>query len=82
MHSQGSSKQNEKITHRMGENICKQSKHQGINLRDTQTARAQLTHKNKQLNQKRGRKSKQTFLQRRHTDGQNTHENMLNMTNY
>ena len=66
----------------MGENICKQSKQQGINLWDTQTAHAQLTHKNKQPNQKRGRKSKQTFLQRRHTDGQNTHENMLNMTNY
>ena len=37
--------------------------------------------KNKQPNQKMGRKSKQTFLQRRHTDGQEAHEKMLNVTN-
>ena len=29
-----------------------------------------------------GRKPKQTFLQRRHTDGQKAHEKMLNITNY
>ena len=29
-----------------------------------------------------GRKSKQTFLQRRQTEGQQAHENMLNITNY
>ena len=29
-----------------------------------------------------GTRSKQTFLQRRHTDGQKTHEKMLNITNY
>ena len=29
-----------------------------------------------------GRGSKQTFLQRRHTDGQQTHEKMLNVTHY
>ena len=28
------------------------------------------------------RRSKQTFLQRRHTDGQIPHEKMLNITNY
>ena len=38
--------------------------------------------KNKQPNQKMGRRPKQTFLQRRHTDGQQTHEKMLNITNY
>ena len=27
-----------------------------------------------------GRRPKQTFLQRRHTDGQQTHERMLNIT--
>ena len=31
---------------------------------------------------KMGRRPKQTFLQRRHTDGQQTHEKMLNITNY
>uniref|UniRef100_A0A8D1ZZR6 Uncharacterized protein n=1 Tax=Sus scrofa TaxID=9823 RepID=A0A8D1ZZR6_PIG len=29
-----------------------------------------------------GRRSKQTVLQRRHTDGQKPHEKMLNITNY
>ena len=38
--------------------------------------------KNKQPNQKMGRRSKQTFIQRRHTDGQEAHEKMLNMANY
>ena len=31
---------------------------------------------------KMGRRPKQTFLQRRHIDGQQTHEKMLNITNY
>ena len=38
--------------------------------------------KNKQPNQKMGRRSKQTFIQRRHTDGQEAHEKMVNMANY
>ena len=38
--------------------------------------------KNKQLNQKMGQKPKQTFLQRRHTDGQQSHEKMLNITHH
>ena len=29
-----------------------------------------------------GRRPKQTFIQRRNTDGQETHEKMLNITNY
>ena len=33
-------------------------------------------------NQKIGGRSKYTFLQRRHTDGQEEHEKMLNITNY
>ena len=31
---------------------------------------------------KMGRRPKQTFLQRRHTDGQQAHEKMLNTANY
>ena len=31
---------------------------------------------------KRGRRPKQTFLQRRHIDGQEAHEKMFNVTNY
>ena len=38
--------------------------------------------KNKQPNQKMGRRPQQTFLQRRHTDGQEAHENMLNITDH
>ena len=33
-------------------------------------------------NQKVEKRPKQTFLQRRHTDGQQTHEKMLNITHY
>ena len=29
-----------------------------------------------------GRRHEQTFFQRRHTDGQQTHEEMLNITNH
>ena len=44
----------------------------------------QLNNKNnnKKPNQKMGRRPKQTFLQRRHTHGQEAHEKMLNITNY
>ena len=36
---------------------------------------------NKQHHQEIGRRSKKTILQRRHTDGQKTHEMMFNITN-
>ena len=38
--------------------------------------------KNKQPNPKIGRRPKQTFLQRRYTDCQQTYERMLNITNH
>ena len=37
---------------------------------------------NKKPSQKTGRRPKQTFFQRRYTDGQQAHEKMLNITNY
>ena len=40
------------------------------------------TPKNKQAYQKMGRRSKQTILQKIHTDGQETHEKMFNVTHY
>ena len=58
MHSKGNHKQNEKTTHRMGENICKQIDQQGINLQKIQTAHAAQYQKNKQPNQKMGKRSK------------------------
>ena len=54
----------------MGENICKCSNQQGINFQHKQTAHA--AHYQKNPNNpimKIVRISKQTFLQRRHTDG-------------
>ena len=47
-----------------------------------QAAHAAQYKKNKQSSQKMGQRTKQTFLQRRHTDGQQTHEKMLNITHY
>ena len=47
MHSQGNYKQNEKTTHRMGENIHKQRDGQGINLQNIQTAHAAQLKKKK-----------------------------------
>ena len=66
----------------MEESICKWCDWQGINLEIVQTALAVQYLKNKQTNQEMGRRSKQTFIQRRHTDGQEAHEKMLNITNY
>ena len=40
----------------------------------------QQQQKNGQPSEKMGRRPKQTFLQRRHTDGQQTHEKMFNNT--
>ena len=54
----------------MGENVCKQRGQQEINLQNTQKAyAAQYQEKTKHSNQKIGRISRQTFLQRRQTDG-------------
>ena len=43
-------KQNEKKTHRMAENICKQCDQQGINLQHVWSAHAAHYQKDKQLN--------------------------------
>ena len=51
------------------ENNSKQSNQQRINLKSIQAAPAAQYQKNKQPNQKMGQRTKQTFLQRRHTDG-------------
>ena len=56
----------------------------GINCQNMQIVRAAQYQKqtNKQSNQKVGGRSKWTFLQRRHTDGQEVHKKLLNITNY
>ena len=40
------------------------------------------TSKKQTTQSKKGRRPKQTFLQRRHIDDQQTHEKMLNITHY
>ena len=42
----------------------------------------QLNRKKKKNNENMGGRPKQTFLQRRHTDGQEAHEKIFNITNY
>ena len=69
MHNKGNSKQGEKTAFRMGENNSKQSNGQRINLKNIQATPAVQFQKNKRLNQKVGQRTKQTLLQRRHTDG-------------
>ena len=65
MHNEGNYKQGEKTAFRMGENNSKWSNWQIINLKNIQTAPAAQFQENKELNQKMGGRSKQTFLQRR-----------------
>ena len=68
MHNEGNYKQGEKTAFRMGENN-KQSNGQIINLKNIQAPHAAQFQENKRPNQKVGQRTKQTFLQRRHTDG-------------
>ena len=66
----------------MGENIYKECRGQGLNVQNIQTAHTtQKQQQQKQPNQKIVRRLKKSFLQRNHTDGQQAHEKMLNITN-
>ena len=51
---------------------------QRINFKNTQIAHTNQYQKNKQPNQKVDKRPKQIFLQRRHADGQQGHEKMVN----
>ena len=53
----------------MGENNSEQSNGQKINLKNIQATYAAPFQENKRPNQKMGQRTKQIFLQRRHTDG-------------
>ena len=64
----------------MWENNSKWSKWQRINLKNIQAAHAARYQKMNDPVKKMGQRTKQTFLQRRHTDGWQTHEKMLNIT--
>ena len=69
MHNEGNYKQGEKTAFRMGKNNSKWSNWQTTDLKNIQVTPAAQFQKNKQPNQKMGQRTKQTFLQRRHTDG-------------
>ena len=69
MHNEGNYKKGEKTAFRMGENNSKWSNWQKINLKNIQAAHVAQYQKNKWPNQNMGQRPKQTFLQRRHTDG-------------
>ena len=57
MHSKGNYKQGEKTTLRIGENNIKGDNWQRINFQNIQAAHTTQNHKNKQPNQKVGKKS-------------------------
>ena len=58
MYNKGNHKQNEKVTHRMGENICKWSNQQGITLQNIKTAKAAHYIYIKENNKKMDRRPK------------------------
>ena len=58
-----------KAAFRMGGNNSKWNNWQGINIQNIQAAHVAQYQRSKQLNQKVDHRTKQTFLQRRHTDG-------------
>ena len=69
MHSKGNYKQGENSTLRMGENNSKSNNRQRINFYNIQATHINQYQKNKQPNQKVGKRPKQIFLQRGHIDG-------------
>ena len=66
--SKGNYKQSEKAAFRMGENNSI-GNWQKNNLQNMQAVHIAQYQKNEQFNKKVGKRTKQTFLQRRHTDG-------------
>ena len=54
-----------------------------LSTKYTKSTCSSMSKKNKQPDQKMAEDlNRPKFLQRRHTDGQKAHENMLNITNY
>ena len=69
MHNKGNYKQGEKTALRMEKIMANETTDKRIHLQNIQAANAAQYQKNEQPNQKVGKRPKQTFLQRRHTDG-------------
>ena len=62
--------------------IANETTGKGLISKILRVARTTQYQKNKEPNQKVGKRPKQTFLQRRHTDGRQAHEKMLNIAHY
>ena len=84
MQSKGNHKQNEKTNHSWEKIFVKKKRtDKGINLQNIQTSHTALYQEKKKPNPiKNGQKIKQTFLQRRQTDGQKAHEKLFAITKY
>ena len=66
----------------MGEKNCKWNSWQRISLQNTKVALAAHYKKKQTPNKKKWTKYLNTFLQRRHIDGKQIHEKMLNIAHY
>ena len=68
MYNEGNYKQGEKTAFKMEKIIANEATDR-INLQNIKVAHTAHYQKNQQPNQKVGKRAKQTFLQRRHTEG-------------
>ena len=80
LHNKGNHKQNGKTSYSWEKISWNDTTNKGLIFK-TYKQLIWLRIKKKQPNQKMSRGPKWTFLQRRHTDDQQTHENMLNIAN-
>ena len=78
LHSKGNHKQNEKTVHRMGENICRRSGQEEINLQNVQIAHEDLYPKKSPI--KKWTEDLIDILSKK-TDGQKAYEEVLSITN-
>jgi len=65
----------------MGEDICKLHIDKGL-VSKTYKGLVQLSRTKQIIQLKTGRRREQTFLQRRHPDGQQTHEKLFSITHH